>query len=127
MLRERLGRRYDSDETKNARTHEFTDAAQSASVNLELETPNAPSRAQPDEFGRLNRADSIYSTIVPTDTHGAGSEAGYPVYISRHSHHRCYRIFRGFIRTTPISLAGAVAGIVARIVAETTTEGDRAD
>lgn len=38
MLRDTLGRRYDSDETKNARNHEFTDAAQSASVNLESET-----------------------------------------------------------------------------------------
>jgi hypothetical protein len=37
MLRDTLGRRYNSDDTKNARNHIFTDAARSASVNLEGE------------------------------------------------------------------------------------------
>jgi len=37
MLRDTLGRRYNSDDTKNARNHTFTDAARSASVNLEGE------------------------------------------------------------------------------------------
>lgn len=37
MLRDTLGRRYNSDDTKNARNHSFTDAARSASVNLEDE------------------------------------------------------------------------------------------
>lgn len=37
MLRDTLGRRYNSDDTKNARNHVFTDAARSASVNLEGE------------------------------------------------------------------------------------------